>query len=67
MVSLNANEWKLENLSLTTENDADFRTDRDYTYGSKIEALFEAKKGSYRSISIVLFGWQYIQRECSRG
>lgn len=47
-----ANEWKLRDISLTTENDADFRTDRDYTYGSEIGALFEMQSDRYLSLSI---------------
>jgi len=39
----------LRELHLQTENDADFRTDRDYTYGSEIGALFDYKTNSYFS------------------
>jgi hypothetical protein len=47
-----ANEWELKNVMLTTENDADFRTDRDYTYGSKIAMLYEREKNDYISFGI---------------
>ena len=47
-----ANEWNLKEFHLTTENDADFRTDRDYTYGSEISLLYEKKKNSYISFCI---------------
>ena len=47
-----ASAWKLRDLSLTTENDADFRTDRDYTYGSQIETLYEIQTNEYISFHI---------------
>ena len=39
-LSLNANEWQLKNISLQTENDADIRDDRAYTYGGSLGVLF---------------------------
>ena len=51
-LSLLAQRWDLVDLYLTTENDADWRTDRDYTYGSEIGALFEYDKKSYISFAI---------------
>jgi len=39
-LNLNADEWKLKNISLQTENDADIRDDGAYTYGSALGALF---------------------------
>jgi len=47
-----ASSWKLRDLSLTTENDADFRTDRDYTYGSEIGVLYQTQKNHYLSFHI---------------
>lgn len=38
--TLNANEWKLKNISFQTENDADIRDDGDYTYGGSVGVLF---------------------------
>jgi len=49
---LYGNEWELKNIFLETENDADARTDRDYTYGSEIGALFKIEKKKYISFSI---------------
>ena len=37
---LYANELKLQEMHFITENDADFRQDSDYTFGSEIGALF---------------------------
>ncbi len=51
-LGLFANGWNLKNIMLTTENDADFRTDRDYTYGSEISVLFKKKRDDYISFSI---------------
>ncbi len=49
---LNAKEWEVKNIILQTENDADFRTDRDYTYGSEVAILYATKKNSYLSFCI---------------
>jgi len=38
--NLNAESWKLKNIELQTENDADIRDDGDYTYGGSIGVLF---------------------------
>jgi len=37
---LNAEIWKLKNISFQTENDADIRDDGDYTYGGSLGILF---------------------------
>ena len=47
-----SSQWQVKNISLLTENDADFRTDRDYTYGSEIGILYQIKKNEYYSFSI---------------
>lgn len=47
-----AQKWDIADIFLTTENDADWRTDRDYTYGGEIGALFEYEKKSFVSFSL---------------
>ena len=42
-ITLNADEWKLKNISFQTENDADIRNDGDYTYGGSLGVLFFRK------------------------
>ena len=51
-LELFSSNWTLKNISFQTENDADFRTDRDYTYGSEISALFQKEKNKLISFSI---------------
>ncbi len=43
-LQLCANEWQLQNLQFITENDGDFREDREYTYGGSLGALFLTNK-----------------------
>jgi len=39
-LSLHADEWRVKNVSLETENDADIRDDGAYTYGGALGILF---------------------------
>ncbi len=45
-------DWELKNISFVTENDADFRTDRDYTYGSELSILYKTEEAHYISFGI---------------
>jgi len=49
---LYANDWQLENIYLQTENDADFRQDGSYTYGSAVGALYGIEDDEYISFAI---------------
>jgi hypothetical protein len=49
-VSLNAQDWEVKNFALHMENDADFRTDRAYTYGADISVLFKRESDSWLHI-----------------
>ncbi len=49
--ALIAKQWDMKDFYFVIENDADWRTDRDYTYGSEIGALFVYEKNSYVSFS----------------
>jgi hypothetical protein len=39
-----ADEWEIKNFNFYMENDADFRTDREYSYGSEISLLYYRKE-----------------------
>ncbi|WP_428739030.1 lipid A deacylase LpxR family protein [Sulfurimonas sp.] len=43
IVSLYAESFEIKNITFVTENDADFREDNDYTYGSELSVLFYRK------------------------
>jgi len=50
-ISINAKEWQLQNIFFQIENDADFRTDRDYTHGGEMGALYQTHTNTYISFS----------------
>jgi len=50
--SLLFGELTLKQAMIQTENDADFRTDRDYTYGSEIGVLLQKDPSTYISLSV---------------
>ena len=50
--ALFAKDWEVEDFYLTTENDGDWGTDRDYTYGSEIGVLYRYTHTSFLSFSL---------------
>ncbi len=71
-IGLTAQEFELKEIHFITENDADFRQDNDYTFGSEIGALF-ALNDSKKSVNTehdflsVTYDWKiYTPKDLER-
>ena len=65
-LSLFANQLKLKEAHFITENDADFRQDNDYTFGSEIGALFaftDERNSSQHDFISFTYDWQIYTPE----